>query len=145
MAHYTLWSARERRNEARTSTKPSRRDLGAVHLTARPARGTRSAMSAALAADGKQVETKPPNRQLAAAHEDRFALDEVSPFVLLAAAVVHQARMDQAHRCSSNCKKSPNRGSVSLSVAPLSHMIGRDLVCNAARKDSLPDGFPTAY
>ena len=36
-------------------------------------------------------ETKPPKRQLAATHEDRFALDEVSPFVLLAAAV-RQAR-----------------------------------------------------
>jgi hypothetical protein len=61
-------------------------------------------MSAAQTVEGNQVETKPPNRQLAAAHENRSGVDEVSPFVLLAAAV-HQARMDQAHRCSSNCKK----------------------------------------
>ena len=105
MARYTLWSAREQRNEARTSTKPSRRDLGAVHLTARPAPDTCSAMSAALTVEGTQVETKPPKRQLAAAHENRSGVDEVSRFVLLAAAAVHQARMDQAHRCSSNYKK----------------------------------------
>jgi hypothetical protein len=44
-----------------------------------------------MGAEGNQVETKPPKRQVAATHEDRFALDEVSPFVLLAA-VVRQAR-----------------------------------------------------
>ena len=31
-----------------------------------------------MGAEGNQVETKPPKRQLAATHEDRFALDEVS-------------------------------------------------------------------
>jgi hypothetical protein len=62
-------------------------------------------MSAALTVEGTQVETKPPKRQLAAAHENRSGVDEVSPFVLLAAAAVHPARMDQAHRCSSNYKK----------------------------------------
>jgi hypothetical protein len=40
------------------------------------------------------------------AHNDRFALNEDSPFLLLAAAVVQQARVDQAHQCSSNCQKS---------------------------------------
>jgi hypothetical protein len=63
-------------------------------------------MSAALiVAGGKRVETKPPKRQPAAAHEDRFALDEVSPFLLLAAAVVQQARVDQTHHCSPNCTR----------------------------------------
>ena len=62
-------------------------------------------MSAVLTVEGKQVDTKPPKRQPAVALEDRFALDEVSPFLLLAAAVVQQARVDQTHRCSSNCKR----------------------------------------
>jgi len=62
-------------------------------------------MSAALIVAGMRVETKPPKRQPAAAHEDRFALDEVSPFLLLAAAVVQQARVDQTHHCSSNCTR----------------------------------------
>jgi hypothetical protein len=62
-------------------------------------------MSAVMTVEREQVETKPPKRQPAAAHQDRFALDEVSPFLLLAAAVVQHARMDQTHRCSSNCKK----------------------------------------
>ena len=39
-------------------------------------------------------------------HNDRFALNEDSPFLLLAAAVVRQARVDQAHHCSSTCQKS---------------------------------------
>jgi hypothetical protein len=80
-------------------------NLGADRLTARPARDIRSAMSAVMTVEREQVETKPPKRQPAAAHQDRFALDEVSPFLLLAAAVVQHARMDQTHRCSSNCKK----------------------------------------
>ena len=74
-------------------------------LTARPARDIRSAMSAAMTVEREQDETKPPKRQPAAAHQDRFALDEISPFLLLAAAVVQHARMDQTHRCSSNCQK----------------------------------------
>jgi hypothetical protein len=80
-------------------------NLGADRLTARPARDIRLAMSAVMTVEREQVETKPPKRQPAAAHQDRFALDEVSPFLLLAAAVVQHARMDQTHRCSSNCKK----------------------------------------
>ncbi|HKW95440.1 MAG TPA: hypothetical protein VJX92_26375 [Methylomirabilota bacterium] len=62
-------------------------------------------MSAAITVEREQFETKPPKRQPAVAHEDRFALDEVSPFLLLAAAVVQHARMDQTHRCSSNCER----------------------------------------
>ncbi len=62
-------------------------------------------MSAALIVEGKQVETKPPRRRPAFAHDDRFALNEDSPFMLLAAAVAQQARVDQAHHCSSNCGK----------------------------------------
>jgi hypothetical protein len=70
------------------------------------ARDTRSAMSAALIVEGQQIETKPPKRQPALALKDRFALDEVSPFLLLTGAVVQQARVDQVHHCSSNCKRS---------------------------------------
>ena len=74
-------------------------------MTARPAREIRSAMSAALTVEREQVETELAKRQPAAAHQDRFALDAVSPFLLLAAAVVQHARMDQTHRCASNRKK----------------------------------------
>ena len=74
-------------------------------LTARPGRDTRSGVSIALTIEGKQVETKPPKRQPAVALEDRFALDEVSPYLLLTAAVVQQARVDQTHHCSSYCKR----------------------------------------
>jgi hypothetical protein len=83
----------------------SRGHRWADRLTARPARDMRSAMSAALTVKRKEAETRPPKRQPAAAHEDRFALDEVSPFLLLAVAVIQHARMDHTHRCSSNCKK----------------------------------------
>lgn len=86
-------------------TVSSRGHRWADRLTARPARDTRSAMSSALTVEREQVETKPAKRQPPAAHQDRFALDEVSPFLLLAAAVVQHARMDQTHRCSSNCQK----------------------------------------
>ncbi len=84
---------------------PSRRGLGADRLTARPARDTRSTMSVALTGEREQVDTKPPMRRPAGAHDDRFALNEDSPFLLLAAAVVQQARVDQAHHCSSSCTK----------------------------------------
>jgi hypothetical protein len=67
---------------------PSPREVGADHLTARTARDTRSAMSAVLTGEREQVDTKPPKRQPAFAHEDRVALNEDSPFLLLAAAVV---------------------------------------------------------
>jgi hypothetical protein len=73
-------------------------------LTAHPAHDTRSAMSAVLTGERDQVDTKPPKRQPAVAHEDRAALNEDSPFLLLAAAVVQQARVDWAHHSSSNCK-----------------------------------------
>ncbi len=66
-------------------------------------------MSAALIVEGKQVETKPPKRQPAFPLEDRFALDEVSPFLLLAAAVVRQARVDPTQHCSSNCERCGRR------------------------------------
>jgi len=82
-----------------------RPEVGEACLTAHPARDSRSAMSAVLTVGGKQVDTKPPKRQPAFAHEDRVALNEDSPFLLLAAAVVQQARVDQSHRCSSYCKK----------------------------------------
>jgi hypothetical protein len=62
-------------------------------------------MSAVLTGEREQVDTKPPKRQAAFAHEDRVALNEDSPFLLLAAAVVQQARVDQTHRCSANCKR----------------------------------------
>jgi hypothetical protein len=62
-------------------------------------------MSAVLTVARKQVETKPPKRQPAFALEDRAALNEDSPFLLLAGAVVQQARVDQTHRCSSNCTR----------------------------------------
>lgn len=62
-------------------------------------------MSAVLTGERGQVDTKPPKRQPAFAHEDRAALNEDSPFLLLAAAVVQQARVDQTHRCSANCTK----------------------------------------
>ncbi len=84
---------------------PSRREVGADRLTARTARDTRSAMRAVMTGEREQVDTKPPKRQPAFAHEDRVALNEDSPFLLLAAAVVQQARVDRAHRCSSYCKK----------------------------------------
>ncbi len=84
---------------------PSRREVGAARLTARPARDTRSPMSAVLTGEREQVDTKPPKRQPAFAHEDRVALNEDSPFLLLAAAVVQQARVDHTHRCSANCKR----------------------------------------
>ena len=84
---------------------PSRREVGADHLTARTARDTRSAMSAVLTGEREQVDTKPPKRQPAFAHEDRVALNEDSAFLLLAAAVVQQARVDHTHRCSANCTK----------------------------------------
>jgi hypothetical protein len=63
-------------------------------------------MSAVLTGEREQVDTKPPKRQPPFTHEDRVALNEDSPFLLLAAAVVQQARVDQVHRCSSNCKRS---------------------------------------
>ena len=75
-------------------------------MTTRSARDTRSAMSAVLTGEREQVDTKPPKRQPAFAHEDRVALNEDSPFLLLAAAVVQQARVDQTYRCSANCQKS---------------------------------------
>ena len=81
---------------------PSLREVGADRLTARPARDTRSAMRAVLIGEQEQVDTKPPKRQPMFAHEDRGALDEDSPFLLLAAAVVQQARVDQTHRCPAN-------------------------------------------
>ena len=62
-------------------------------------------MSAVLTGEREQVDTKPLKRRLAFAHEDRVALNEDSPFLLLAAAVVQQARVDQMHRCSANCTK----------------------------------------
>jgi hypothetical protein len=63
-------------------------------------------MSVALNDEREQVDTRPPTRQPASAHEHRVVLDEDSPFLLLAAAVVQQARVDQAHRCSPNCQSS---------------------------------------
>jgi hypothetical protein len=60
-------------------------------------------MSAVLTGEREHVDTKPPKRQPAFAQEDRVALNEDSPFLLLAAAVVQQARVDQTHRCSANC------------------------------------------
>jgi hypothetical protein len=65
-------------------------------------------MSAAVIVAGKQIEAKPPKRQPAFASEDRAALNEDSPFLLLAAAVVQQARVDQRHHCSSYCKRGGN-------------------------------------
>jgi hypothetical protein len=62
-------------------------------------------MSAAVIVEGRRVESKPPKRQPAFAPEDRIALNEDSPFLLLTAAVVQQARVDQTHHCSSNCKR----------------------------------------
>ena len=58
-----------------------------------------------LIGEQEQVDTKPPKRQPMFAHEDRVALNEDSPFLLLTAAVVQQARVDQTHRCSANCTK----------------------------------------
>src|SRR5260370_10716738 len=84
---------------------PSLREVGADRLTARLARDTRSAMRAVLIGEQEQVDTKPPKRQPMFAHEDRGALDEDSPFLLLAAAVVQQAHVDQTHRCSANWTK----------------------------------------
>ncbi len=84
---------------------PSLREVGADRLTARPARDTRSTMRAVLIGEQEQVDTKPPKRQPMFAHEDRVALDEDSPFLLLAAAVVQQARVDQTHRCPANWTK----------------------------------------
>lgn len=49
-------------------------------LTAHPAHETRSAMSAVLTGEREQVDSKPPKRQPAVAHEDRAALNEDSPF-----------------------------------------------------------------
>ena len=95
----------------RTAKRPGRSRgahasiVGESCLTARSARDTRSAMSAVLTVERKQIDTKPPKRQPAVAHEDRLALDEDSPFLLLAGAVVQQARVDRTHRCSSNCKR----------------------------------------
>jgi hypothetical protein len=43
--------------------------------------------------------------QPAVAREDRVHPQRGSPFLLLAAAVVQQTRVDRAHRCSSYCKK----------------------------------------
>ncbi|HKX02388.1 MAG TPA: hypothetical protein VJX71_07795 [Methylomirabilota bacterium] len=62
-------------------------------------------MSGVLTGEQEQVDTKPPKRQPAVAHEDCFALNEISPFLLLAAAVVQQARVDQTHLCSSSCTR----------------------------------------
>lgn len=84
---------------------PALREVGADRLTACLTHDTRSAMSAVLTGEREQVDTKPPKRQPAFAHEDRVALNEDSPFLLLAAAVVQQARVDQTHRCSANCKR----------------------------------------
>ena len=63
-------------------------------------------MSAALTGERAHVDTTPTKRYPPSALNDRFALNEDSPFLLLAAAVVQQARVDQAHHCSSNCQKS---------------------------------------
>ncbi len=84
---------------------PSHRGLGADRLTARPAHDTRSTMSVALTGGREPVDTKPPMRRPAGAHDDRFALNEDSPYLLPAAAVVQKARVDQAHHCSSNCSQ----------------------------------------
>jgi hypothetical protein len=62
-------------------------------------------MRAALIVEQQPIETKPPKRQPPFAPEDRAALNEDSPFLLLAAAVVQQARVDQTHHCSSNCTR----------------------------------------
>ena len=123
----------------------------AGRLTARPARDIRSAMSAALTVEREQVETKPPKRQPAAAHRDRFALDEGSPFLLLAAAVVQHARMDQTHRCASNCKEAGSVQTTHDLGATLSHGaphegpgVGRRVArlgrvrCRAGRSDPSP-------
>ena len=78
-------------------------------------------MSAALTVEREQVETELAKRQPAAAHQDRFALDAVSPFLLLAAAVVQHARMDQTHRCASNCKEAGSVQTTHDLGATLSH------------------------
>ncbi len=62
-------------------------------------------MRAVLTGEREQVDAKPPKRQPAFAHEDRVTLNEDSPFLLLAAAVVQQARVDHTHRCAANCTK----------------------------------------
>ena len=63
-------------------------------------------MSAVLTGEREHLDTTPTKRYSPLAHNDRFALNEDSPFLLLAAAVVPQARADRAHHCSSNCEKS---------------------------------------
>jgi hypothetical protein len=63
-------------------------------------------MSAVLTGEREHVDTTPTKRYPPLAHNDRFPLNEDSPFLLLAAAVVQQARTDRAHHCSSNCEKS---------------------------------------
>jgi hypothetical protein len=83
---------------------PSLREVGADRLTARPARDTRSAMRAVLIGEQEQVDTSRPSDDRCSL-TIRVALDEDSPFLLLAAAVVQQARVDQTHRCSANCTK----------------------------------------
>ena len=74
-------------------------------------------MHAVLTGEREQVDTKPPRRRPAGAHDDRLSLNEDSPFLLLAAAVAQQARVDQAHHWSSNCKKHRVTGSNCQRVA----------------------------
>jgi hypothetical protein len=50
-------------------------------------------------------------------------LNEDSPFLLLAAAVVQQTRVDRAHRCSSYCKKGGE--CVQCERAAIRHLSGR--------------------
>ncbi len=83
-----------------------RRGLGAASLDGPPRAWYSLAMHATLTGEREQVDTTPTKLYPPLAHNDRFALNEDSPFLLLAAAVVQQASVDQAHHCSSNCQKS---------------------------------------
>jgi hypothetical protein len=94
------------RSLGRDLLAPSLCEVGADRLTAPLPRDTRSIMSAVLIGEREQVDATPTKLYPPLAHNDRFALNEDSPFLLLAAAVVQQARVDQAHQCSSNCQKS---------------------------------------
>jgi len=67
-------------------------------------------MSALLTGEREHADTTPTKRYPPLAHNDRFALNEDSPFLLLAAAVVQQARVDQTHCCASNCKRCGRSG-----------------------------------
>jgi hypothetical protein len=76
--------------------------LASDHLTARGARDICSTVRAVEIAE--QIEAKPAKRLLAADQQERLARDEDSPFLLLAHAVVLQARMHLARRCSRGCQ-----------------------------------------